>query len=790
MKTDLGMGLDLDLDPSQDDLPLKANTNHMLVKHYVLDLTVHFEKKVFEGSVFLFLETGKGAGEFCDGDSGTAGKSHVMPVIDLGVSKVPIAEQSASDASDTACGGSHRQLTSDCAGCHGDGLTENSWENESSGDFILVLDCCDLAVTRVEEVDVTLVPGMEAFRVKDEGGVSSACPSAPLLQGLMSLPAACWEQQHSLYYHCSRAPTPSGAGTLLFHTDKWSLQIRKKGVRTPHNFPRSLRIWYETKPEGSSVRWTKDQSGRLCVYTVGCPINNRALFPCQEPPVAMSTWQARVQAPSDCVVLLSGENEADPVPQENGFSCWEYYVTMPMPASTFTLAVGCWVMAKVKPVSGEQAMATSAAHAQQGSLSEKKQTSSDGTLGERLIKAARFLCEADNSILTSNVPNKGSEMDYFCLNLHPCSHVDFPCRFPSAAAQAQAVIPYRVFAPSCLLQRAEDMLLPLLSPCLAAAFSFLGVHPFSRLDVLIVPAEFPSLGMASPHMVFLSQSVLTGDSSLCGARLCHEVAHAWFGLAIGARDWTEEWISEGFATYLEDIFWAHAQKLSRVQTEDQCQLKALLRWRRLRDELQNSEEELQILRPNKESTGEVSESGASLVKHGLNPSKTFMQVHYLKGYFLLSFLSNKVGEKQFLKFFRNFVEKYHGQLILSQDFLQMFLECFPEIERQGLTLEAIYADWLDRPGIPEPLLHWSAAWLRSAPVEEVTQEVAKWIHLSRGHRKGSKRKRTGPKVNFKEGLKETGQSGPRRAPRSRSSSSRAFGHLSRSGAQHQASLLS
>ncbi|KPP76454.1 hypothetical protein Z043_104197, partial [Scleropages formosus] len=433
MKTDLGMGLDLDLDPSQDDLPLKANTNHMLVKHYVLDLTVHFEKKVFEGSVFLFLETGKGAGEFCDGDSGTAGKSHVMPVIDLGVSKVPIAEQSASDASDTACGGSHRQLTSDCAGCHGDGLTENSWENESSGDFILVLDCCDLAVTRVEEVDVTLVPGMEAFRVKDEGGVSSACPSAPLLQGLMSLPAACWEQQHSLYYHCSRAPTPSGAGTLLFHTDKWSLQIRKKGVRTPHNFPRSLRIWYETKPEGSSVRWTKDQSGRLCVYTVGCPINNRALFPCQEPPVAMSTWQARVQAPSDCVVLLSGENEADPVPQENGTEC-------------------------------------------------------------TLLN--QFLCEADNSILTSNVPNKGSEMDYFCLNLHPCSHVDFPCRFPSAAAQAQAVIPYRVFAPSCLLQRAEDMLLPLLSPCLAAAFSFLGVHPFSRLDVLIVPAEFPSLGMA------------------------------------------------------------------------------------------------------------------------------------------------------------------------------------------------------------------------------------------------------------------------------------------------------
>lgn len=35
-------------------------------------------------------------------------------------------------------------------------------------------------------------------------------------------------------------------------------------------------------------------------------------------------------------------------------------------------------------------------------------------------------------------------------------------------------------------------------------------------------------------------------------------------------------------------------------------------------------------RPNKENTGEVSESGASVVKHALNPEKPFMQVHYLK----------------------------------------------------------------------------------------------------------------------------------------------------------------
>lgn len=51
---------------------------------------------------------------------------------------------------------------------------------------------------------------------------------------------------------------------------------------------------------------------------MGSPINNRALFPCQEPPVAMSTWQATVRAAASFVVLMSGENSAKPTPLRDG----------------------------------------------------------------------------------------------------------------------------------------------------------------------------------------------------------------------------------------------------------------------------------------------------------------------------------------------------------------------------------------------------------------------------------------------------------------------------------------
>lgn len=77
-----------------------------------------------------------------------------------------------------------------------------------------------------------------------------------------------------------------------------------------------------------------------------------------------------------------------------------------------------------------------------------------------------------------------------------CGHMEYPCRFQNATATTQKVIPHRVFAPVCLKGACQETLLQLLPPCLSAAHSVLGTHPFSRLDVLIVPANFPSLGMA------------------------------------------------------------------------------------------------------------------------------------------------------------------------------------------------------------------------------------------------------------------------------------------------------
>ncbi|XP_062828145.1 aminopeptidase O isoform X7 [Anolis carolinensis] len=634
---------EMELDFTKDDLPLMANTNHMLVKHYVLDLDVDVKNKVIEGKIVLFF--GNDSREEVREQMEEAGRSWSDETCQVQAPEsgsVPVSNASAcspeSGCNDFAVCGKGENDTSDKNGSHGNreqasgiSSSKNCCDIEIHGneDFSLVLDCCDLSVLKVEEVDVSLVPGVEEFAspAKLTGSSQDARDRRnQIVHELVTLPADHWKEQLDYYRRCSRAPA---CGELLFVTGSWSLEIRKAGVQLPKDFPHALRIWYKTKPGGRSLSWTTDQNDRLCVYTVGSPINNRALFPCQEPPVAMSTWQATVRTDACFVVLMSGENSAELTESEEGVLNWFYYVTMPMPASTFTIAVGCWAEVKRK-------------------------TYATG------------------------------------------------------------------------VQR-NDGIFPL----------------FSKADI-------------SPHIIFLSQSTLSGGSHLCGTRLCHEIAHSWFGLAIGARDWTEEWLSEGFATHLEDAFWSAAQQqLLADEARERQDLKALLRWQRLRDEVQNSEEDLQVLRPNKENTGKVTESGASVVKHGLNAEKTFMQVHYLKGYFLLRFLAGKAGEAEYFAFLRKFVWRFHEQLILSQDFLRLLLEDIPQLKGYGLSVENIFQKWLDCSGIPKPLLEESQAWQECRLAQQVKEEVVTWVRLNQRARKSGQRKKRREESTFQKApLKE------------------------------------
>ncbi|XP_056017768.1 aminopeptidase O-like [Ostrea edulis] len=477
-----------------------------------------------------------------------------------------------------------RNLTSSCEDAHvSANFLENLNSRQTNEDFTLILDCYKLEIRSVSEEKVETSINSESFSSQN-WPVEKSHISDTLLQ-------------YELGDQCVKIQVPGHNGDADL---------------------RAIKVSYKTAPSGHSLKWTEDQDGNDCVYTHGHWINNRSLFPSQDVPEALATWQAYITVPQGLTVIMSGDHNPQCKDSINGLTCYYFWTAFPMPSSTLSLAVGHWT----------------------------------------------------------------------------------ECKKPQI--QDNEVVPYRVFSPEVLMTSMADVhrYAPV---CMEAVTAVLGQYPMKRQDILVVPTSFDSLGMASPNVLYLSQSLLHPDLSMF-YRLAHEVCHTWFGIVIGPADWTEEWLTEGFCTYLEDIIHTRVlRRLGKISEEEEYvirDLRDLVKFRILTAELQNTVGSLQTLLP------DCSESGGNktFVKNGMNPEKKYLQVHYLKGYFLLRYLEKLAGSVKFLECLRKYVQHFHGKLVSSQEVLQFFIQECEEILAAGVTAAELSSAWLEYSGIPSALL--------------------------------------------------------------------------------------
>jgi aminopeptidase N len=109
-------------------------------------------------------------------------------------------------------------------------------------------------------------------------------------------------------------------------------------------------------------------------------------------------------------------------------------------------------------------------------------------------------------------------------------------------------VPLSYWAPAGTPQRSVDSL-RYTKDALAWVEDKLGPYPFSSLGVLLVDSRS---GMETQTMITLGNT----DYTTSRAVLVHEIVHQWYGDQVTPSDWSDLWMNEGMAMYLQLVWQA------------------------------------------------------------------------------------------------------------------------------------------------------------------------------------------------------------------------------------------
>ncbi|XP_069401160.1 aminopeptidase B isoform X1 [Ovis canadensis] len=263
----------------------------------------------------------------------------------------------------------------------------------------------------------------------------------------------------------------------------------------------------------------------------------------------------------------------------------------------------------------------------------------------------------------------------------------------------------RVWAEPCLIDAAKEEYDGVIEEFLATGEKLFGPYVWGRYDVLFMPPSFPFGGMENPCLTFVTPCLLAGDRSLADV-IIHEIAHSWFGNLVTNATWGEFWLNEGFTMYaqrrISSLLFGPAYTCLEAATG-----RALLRQHM---DVTGEDHPLNKLRVR--------------IEPGVDPDDTYNETPYEKGFCFVSYLAHLVGDQdQFDDFLKAYVDEFKFQSILADDFLDFFLDYFPELKKQRVdSIPGFEFDrWLDTPGWPPYLPDLSPGDSLMRPAEELAQ---------------------------------------------------------------------
>lgn len=152
-------------------------------------------------------------------------------------------------------------------------------------------------------------------------------------------------------------------------------------------------------------------------------------------------------------------------------------------------------------------------------------------------------------------------------------------------------------------------------------------------------------GMENAGNIFYFENSVNGRAEV-EALIAHEIAHQWFGDACTEKDWSHIWLSEGFATYLTDLYWEHKYGTEAFHKRLEEERKTVLNFGKKRSAL-------------------VVDSTVTDLMYLLNPNS------YQKGAWVLHMLREEIGEDAFYKVLQTYYDFYKYANAETADFIRI-----------------------------------------------------------------------------------------------------------------------
>jgi aminopeptidase N len=208
------------------------------------------------------------------------------------------------------------------------------------------------------------------------------------------------------------------------------------------------------------------------------------------------------------------------------------------------------------------------------------------------------------------------------------------------------------------------------------------VGPYAYEKLANVQSKTIFGGMENASCIFYFENSV-GDKGI-EELMAHEIAHQWFGDAASEKSFGHLWLSEGFATYMTNVY------LESKYGED------ILKQRLEKDRKQVFDFEKERFTPVVDTA--VKDNYMQL----LNANS------YQKGGWVLHMLRRKMGDELFWKGIRAYYEKFENGNANTDDLQEVMQKTY------GQPLEQFFKQWLHTPGH----LHLSVKW-KYDPIQKV-----------------------------------------------------------------------